>query len=179
MKIFIGCSSSEKINKKYLEEASNLGQELANIDGMELLFGYSDEGSMGRLYKAFINNKKKVSGYNTPIYNTNLKCHNIIICDTIIDRTKALLQSADIWLFLPGGIGTHQELFCAIDLKRTYNLTNKLIIYNDNGFYDNVINTIKMIEKEKFSEDIMKNICVLTNTRDIIKNVKEGIDNER
>ena len=111
MKIFIGCSSSEKINKKYLEEASNLGQELANIDGMELLFGYSDEGSMGRLYKAFINNEKKVSGYNTPIYNTNLKCHNTIICDTIIDRTKALLQSADIWLFLPGGIGTHQELF--------------------------------------------------------------------
>ena len=36
-----------------------------------------------------------------------------------------------------------------------------------------------MIEKEKFSEDIMKNIFVLTNTRDIIKNVKEGIDNER
>ena len=80
---------------------------------------------------------------------------------------------------MPGGIGTYQELFCAIDLKRTYNLTNKLIIYNEDGFYDNVINTIKMLEKEKFSEDIMKNICVLTNTRDIIKNVKEGIDNER
>lgn len=179
MKIFIGCSSKENINKKYLEEASNLGQALSNLDNVELLFGYSDEGSMGRLYEAFTNNKKKVSGYNTPIYGTTIKCDNIIICDTIIDRTKALLQSADIWLFLPGGIGTYQELFCAIDLKRTYNLSNKLIIYNEEGFYDNVINTIKMLEKEKFSEDIMKNICVLTNTRDIIKNVKEGIDNER
>lgn len=179
MKIFIGCSSSEKINKKYLQDAETLGKNLSALDNIELLFGYSNEGSMGKLYKTFTEAGKKISGYNVPIYGANLKCSNTIICNNIIDRTKELLNNADIWLFLPGGIGTYQELFCAIDLKRTYNLPNKLIIYNKDNFYDNIINVIKFSEKEKFSEDIMKNICVLTSTRDIIKNVKEGIDNER
>ena len=51
MEIFVGCSSSEEVDNKYINLAREVGT-LIGSNGHNLIFGSSENGMMGEVYRA-------------------------------------------------------------------------------------------------------------------------------
>jgi uncharacterized protein (TIGR00730 family) len=158
MKIFIGCSSSDEIDRNYLIESEKYLEKIFAEDN-DLVFGACNKGIMGSAYKAAIKNKRQVISLCTKAYQDDLNMLNSnesLITNSIMERTEKLLNICDAIVFLPGGVGTMCELFSAIDSKRTKEFDKPIIIYNINNYFDDAINMLNKIYKEKFSDESIR-----------------------
>lgn len=172
MKLFIGCSSSNNIHDKYLEDCKNYLNEL--LKNNELVFGAYDAGIMGLAYNIALNNKRNITGICPTVYEDDLiklNCNTKIVTDDILERTKSLIEVSDALIFLPGGIGTILELVAAIDKKRNGEINKPIIIYNSNNFFDSFFDFINQkVYNENFSsEDIKKCYYITDNAFDSLE----------
>lgn len=151
MNIAIFCSSSEEINKKYIESSRNVLESLFERNN-NLVFGTYSKGIMGLSYRIAKENKRKVIGISPNEKDfLNLKCDEEIITKSVNERTDNMIEKADVLLFLPGGIGTVYELFTAIEKKRNKEYYKPIYIYNETGFFNDILQILNKIFEEKFS----------------------------
>lgn len=175
MQVFIGCSSSNDIDEIYLKESAKLAQTLCDYN-CSLLFGSSEEGMMGAIYKVFKENNCKIISV-LPRENcgilSEVQCDETIYVDQTSDQLKYLVNNGDLTIILPGGFGTLSELMTSIQCKKLGEHNKPIIIYNVNGFYDKIIKQFDEIEKEKFDltnqDDLYE---VINNCKDIEKYLK-------
>ena len=152
MKIFVGCSSSEDVDKKYIDIAYDLGCKIA-LNNHTLIFGSSDKGMMGALYRGVKDNDGKVISVYPVQYHgmlSKVKSDEIIEVDSTSDQLKTLVNTGDMTIILPGSYGTLCELFTSIQCKKLQENNKKIYIFNAYGFYDDVVNMINKIYSEKF-----------------------------
>lgn len=175
MKIFIGCSSSNEISEEYKVVTKYLADILSTYN--DLVFGCANKGLMGICYNSFLNNNRYITGICYEIYKDDLeglKIDDLYMVKTLDESTKTLEDKSDIILFLPGSFGTLSELMYIIESKRT-NIHNKdIIIFNINGFYDDLLNMYyKVFDKVSENYDIKK-LCKIYNTVEEVNNyIKE------
>lgn len=157
MNIFIGCSSSDSIDNIYLDETFKIAKKIKNNN---LIVG-GINGLMGILIKEFLSSTVVcVKDYFDNIDNR----YNKIVFDTVNDRKNAIIDMADVFLFLPGGIGTIDEIFSVIEAKRSKQHNKKIIIYNINHYYDNLVNLFDGMYKDNFSDSANKDLYVITDS---------------
>lgn len=159
MNIFVGCSSMSEIEDKYKESAIGLIKEISKIPNIHLVIGtaHDEEGLMGICYQEFRKNKKQVTGVSLKQYQDlkPLQMEQIISVETTMDRTKELYKQSDIFLFLPGGIGTYSELLSFMSEVVEKEEDKLIIIYNKDFFYTPIIKELYYLYKKGF---ISKNI---------------------
>ena len=118
-----------------------------------LLFGSSENGMMGAVYRVFRENGCKVISV-LPKDNcgmlTEVEADEKVYVSKTIDHIKYLVNTGDLTIILPGSFGTLSELMTSIQCKKLGEHNKKIIIYNINGFYDKILEQFKDIEKEKF-----------------------------
>lgn len=168
MNIFIGCSSREEINNIYKDSATTLANHLIK-DNNNLICGGTD-GMMKIFHDIFLQNNRnvtiiEVNGY----FETKTTSSYIYRYDTICERKKIITELADILLFLPGGIGTLDELFSAIESKRATEHNKSIIIININHYYDHLINQMNIMYQEQFANSNDKQYYYIVN------NIEEAI----
>ena len=74
---------------------------------------------------------------------------------------------------MPGGTGTTAEIFSFIEEMRTIKTEKKLIIYNKNNHYNEMIQFIKYIVEKKFNtEDIFDYINIIEEKEEILSYIK-------
>lgn len=171
MKLFIGLSASNNIKEEYFIKC----QEFLNIlmKDNDLIFGACNSGLMSLVYNITKNNKNKVIGICPERYKddfNNLECDIEIITNNISERVFKLIEVSDAIIFLPGGIGTINELFTAIECKRCHEFDKPIIIYNLNGFYDQLFLFLEQIYSEKFARVIDKELYFVSTNLDEILN---------
>ena len=150
MKVFIGCSSREEIKDIYKEKANKLGEYLSK-NNHDLLVGGID-GLMGIIIKKFKKYKRNIKVICVKNYYDNISNnYNKLNFNNVNERKNYIINEADIFLFIPGGIGTIDEIFSTIETKRAKQHNKPIIIININGYYDELKNTIDKIYKEKFA----------------------------
>ena len=91
------------------------------------------------------------------------------VMETFNERQQGLLNNGDIFLCLPGGVGTLSELFDVlvnIDVnKRDY----KIILYSYKDFYKNIINFLEEKREEGFIKPrVFENIIVYNDANSLI-----------
>lgn len=183
-KIFIGCSSRNFINDKYLL----LAKEVANIcilRGYDLVFGASTNGMMGKCYNLFLENNQRIYSHTVSKYLDDLKNINSnseYIHETTFDRTKGLYQDANLILFLPGGTGTIAEIFSILEENRSIDLPKKVILYNYEGYYNKLLDLIKYCVENRFNEEIIfDNFKIVNDIDELISELEnkniDGIKN--
>jgi len=158
MKIFVGCGSSEDINKDYFDGCELLLNRLLKKN--DLVYGAYNNGIMNIAYKCAKKNGNKIIGVAPRVYESDLNELDInekILVDNILQRTYKLIKMSDAIIFLPGGIGTINEMFASIDMKRSGEIDKPIIIFNYNHYYDYLIDFLNKLFKEKFSEESIKN----------------------
>lgn len=175
MKVFIGCSSKNDIDVNYLRRAKEIINYLSINN--DLVFGGDANGIMGICYDSFKENGRKVYGVVNDIYSKcldDIDCDENIITFSTLDRTKEMIKLADIFVFLPGGIGTYTEIFNVVEEERNYKFDKKIILYNEDGFFDKFIDMIEDGIKKKFiDKEIKKIILVVKNIDDLKKLIEE------
>ena len=171
LNILICSSSREEVNKDFLFLADTVSKEISAL-GYNLVFGAASSGMMGRCR----NNFDEVYSYTIEKYRDdldNLHSTKEYLLETTFDRTKEMYKDADIILVLPGGTGTIAELFSILEENRSISNPKPFIIYNYNGYYDNLLKLVDIAIENNFNDITIKDYFrVCDNLNDIIEIVK-------
>lgn|SRR5574344_1233556 len=170
MKVFIGCGSNPKINSNYLDETKRVCELLCEMN-YDLVFGAYSLGMMGVCYNTFIQNKRHVYGISLDAYEddlVNLKDMDSKCFDNSFDRLKKIFKESDLFLILPGGTGTYGELFGLLEEFKTNKGDKRLILYNYNHFFDDLLKYLqKNLELNFMYENDLDNIIIINNLNDL------------
>ena len=151
MKICLYGAGSRNIKSKYTEEAYKLGEEMAKR-GHELVFGGGSTGIMGAVSKGVLDNNGKVLGiaphWMEEYEEICRECDEFIYTDSMDERKKLFLENSDAFIIAPGGIGTLDEFFEIIVLKKLNRHNKKIVILNMFHFYDPMLEMIDFMIDE-------------------------------
>ena len=168
MKIFVGCSSSDEIDKGYFIECRKLLEELFKGEH-SLVYGASSKGLMGEAYRIAKKNNRYVYGINPEIFKDDfdfLECNESIITECISRRTDKLIELSDVLLFLPGGIGTVYEFFSVIESKRSMEFDKPVVVFNANHYFDELFVFLDKLYNGKFTSSKVKDCYFVTSDVD-------------
>ncbi len=146
-------SGSRQIDEIYTTEAYNLGCKIAQ-NGHTLVFGGGDTGMMGACAKGVHDNNGKSIGIS-PEWIGDFEplcenCSEFIYVDSMDERKNKFLEHSDAFIISPGGIGTLDEFFEIITLKKLKQHDKKIIIFNISNFYDKMIEMIDEMGEKGF-----------------------------
>ena len=165
MRIAVCCSSSDDIDKIYVESSKNLLEQVFKRNN-DLVFGAMNNGIMGLSYQTAKKYNRDVTGIAPEIYKDDFKsldCDKEILTQSVNDRTEALVNNSDILLFLPGGVGTIYELISAIEMKRSKEFDKPIIIYNETGFFDDMLKMLNQIYQNRFTSQNVRTSYSVSN----------------
>lgn len=153
MKIAIYSSSSMELEQKYYDLAFNIGYELG-CRGHELVYGGYLYGVMGHVAKGFREAGADITAvvpevFDRPGYGYS-ECANVYVTKNLSDRKEKMEEMADIFIALPGGIGTMDELFSVMAQKNIGLTDKKIFVMNAWGLFDGLAKLIDRLTKEKF-----------------------------
>ena len=152
MEIFVGCSSSEEVDNKYIDLAREVGT-LIGHNGHNLIFGSSEKGMMGEVYRATKESGGKVTAILPKEYRgflTEVEADKTIYTDTATEQLKTLVNMGDVTIILPGSYGLIAELSTSIQNKKLGEHNKKIFIVNIDGFFDDLLNLFDKIYLNKF-----------------------------
>ncbi len=171
MKVCLYGAGSRKIDEKYLKEGYRLGQSLS-LKGHTLVFGAGSHGMMGAVSQAFKDNNAPILGISTVFMDEFEKvcqyCDKLILAETMDERKVLFVENSDCFIVSPGGIGTLDELFEILTLKRLERVDKPVIIFNIDGFYNSLIQLIKDMKNEGFVYENIENLFFVSSSVDEI-----------
>ena len=111
--ICVYCGSSLGADPRFAEAADALGAAMATA-GIGLVFGGGEDGLMGRLAHAVIDNGGRVTGI-IPTFlikreHALQEAQELIVVEDMHQRKQLMFERADAFIALPGGVGTLEEL---------------------------------------------------------------------
>jgi uncharacterized protein (TIGR00730 family) len=154
--VCVYCASSGRSPAVYLEAAARLGHTLATA-GMQIVYGGSSLGSMGRMAEAALAAGGMVTGV-LPRFMDELewghrKLTELRLVDDMHERKRTMLELSDAVVALPGGCGTLEELFEAIAWKRLGLFFGPVVLVNVNGFYDPCVALLNRALDDQFMDE--------------------------
>lgn len=165
MKIFVGASSNENMEEKYIEDCKKLLEVL--LKDNDLVFGAYSKGLMGISYEIAKKNKRKVIGICPEAYKSSLddlECDYEEVTTTVLDSTLKLYKNSDAMILLPGGFGSIYEFFTANYSKICNEIDIPIILYNSCGFYDKLLEFIEEVKDKKLIREKEMNKFVVANS---------------
>ena len=179
--IAVYCSSSNKIDAIYREEAKKVGSLLAQ-KGIRLVYGGGNMGLMGVISNSAISSGGDVYGVITnhliEIEKKNESLSNIKIVESMHERKMEMYNNADAFLIFPGGIGTLEEFFEVYSWKQLRLHKKPIFIYNFNDFWTDLFILLENIIKKDFAGENMKEAYkVINNYVDLTKELEINVKN--
>ena len=154
MKISFFCSSSEKIAHQFFVLCEKIAEEMAK-NRWTIVSGGANIGCMKRL----VDIANKHNGHTIGILPemfiekklVNYDNKELIFTRNMQDRKEKIIEISDACVILPGGIGTMDEFFEVITLN-TLKITEKpVVLFNFDGFYDDLISFLNKLHSFKFA----------------------------
>ena len=177
MRVTISSSSCDDIDGIYKESAIKVCDYLAS-KGFDLNWGSGSSSIMGICYNEFNKYNRKIYGYTTPLYVSdlvNLPNATHVIYDTTFDLKKNIFNDSNLVVILPGGTGSVSEFFAYLEEIRSNSINKELILYNEFNHFDTTIALIDDLIKRKFNKDTIYNFYKVANSFDEFKNIIENI----
>jgi len=142
MKICVFCSANQQIDPAFFSMTEELGKWAAK-NGHTIVYGGVNQGLMECVGKAAKENGGRTIGVvPTVVEKTGRTSDYVEIeipCDNLSDRKQLMMDQSDVFIALPGGIGTIDEIF-TVASSATIGYHNKpVILYNMKGFWNALI----------------------------------------
>lgn len=173
MKIAVFCGSGFGNNPVYIEGAKKLGKWIGDRKHT-LIYGGGESGLMGVVAREVFEAGCPVIGVvpgNVDFIKSRPQPYvtELITAKNMSDRKEKMLESADAFIALPGGIGTLDEMSEAITLTKIGVFDKKCILFNQNGFYESFRNVLADMEKEGFIESGSMDYVLFSDDEDEIE----------
>lgn len=137
-------------NDQFSEAAILLAKELADR-GFTLAYGGSSLGLMGLLATTVKKHGGKVIGIITKQLIEREKPLDLLdelyIVDTMQERKRMMQEIADIFIVMPGGLGTLEEAFETWNAIKIGELKKNIGFLNVNGYFDRLFSFIGSCEQ--------------------------------
>lgn len=165
--VFLGAQTPKK--QTYIDQVIKTA-EIVGRKGHNLVFGGSSSGTMAILAKEAKENGAYVTGIIPEFFKDIADKHNdaLEVVPTMGLRKQRMAELADVFVILPGGLGTLEEAADVISWKRMGITKGKTIFVSYEGFYDPLIAIIdKMIEEEFILPSVKEDIVFVKNACDL------------
>ena len=150
MKIGVFCSANGQIDPDFFRATEELGRWLAT-NGHDLVYGGVNQGLMECIAKAVSEGGGRTIGVVPTIVEKSGRTSQYveveIPCDNLTDRKQLMMDQADVFVALPGGIGTLDEVF-TVAASFTIGYHQKpVILYNIKDFWRPLIRLLDDLQQ--------------------------------
>ena len=142
MKICIFCSANQQIDQDFFTMTEELGRWVAD-KGHTIVYGGVNCGLMECVAKATKDAGGHTIGVIPMIVEKNGRTSDYvdveIPVDNLSDRKQLMMDQSDVFIALPGGLGTLDEIFTVVASATIGYHSKTVILYNMKGFWDSLI----------------------------------------
>lgn len=167
MRICVYGAASPTIDPAYIEAVEVMGKKMAQR-GHSLVFGGGGNGLMGAAARGV----RAAGGYILGVIpkffdEENVEaicdfCDELIQPDTMRQRKQIMEDNADAFIVVPGGIGTFEEFFEILTLKQLCRHNKPIVLYNLQGYYNEIEQVMEQAMKKNFIRDNCKALYRIT-----------------
>ena len=140
--VCVYCGSRNGLLPAYAEVACEVGTWIGRHNG-QLVYGGGNNGLMGLVAQATADAGGRVVGIIPKALqtteNTRTACTELHVVNTMHERKHMMAERADVFLALPGGIGTFEELFEAWTWRQLGYHDKPIGVLNTEGYYDGLL----------------------------------------
>ena len=150
MNLCVFCSANEHIDPDFFSLTRSLGEHLAH-EGHTVVFGGCDMGLMRCLAESVTGAGGEVVGVVPHIVEEGVGASSlltrVISCSDLNERKSVMMEESDLFLVLPGGIGTLDELFTVAASASIGYHHKRIVLYNMKGFWSSLTLMLSDLEK--------------------------------
>ena len=153
MKIVVYCSSQAGLEEKYQLLARDLGTWIGQ-HGHTLLYGGSNAGLMHVTASAVHEAGGHVVGVIPEMFRHRIDpvCDEVVYTANLGDRKQYMIEHGDVFVVLPGGIGTLDEWMSTLAVMTIGNDDPRpVIVANIDGLYDATIQQLADMTRTPFA----------------------------
>ena len=140
--VCVYCGSRNGVSPAYAEVARTVGHWIGKHQG-QLVYGGGNNGLMGLVAQATAEAGGRVVGIIPKALqsheNTRTACDEVHVVDTMHERKRMMAERADVFLALPGGIGTFEEFFEVWTWRQLGYHDKPVGLLNTEGYYDGLL----------------------------------------
>lgn len=151
--VAVYCGSSTGSRPSYTQAARELGAELA-LSGCSVVYGGGSTGMMGAVAAAAMANDGRVIGIIPRLLVAREVAQQAItelrVVQDMHERKRAMIEAADAFVSLPGGLGTLEELVEVWSWGQLAMHSKPIGLLNVEGYFDQFLSFLDHAEKEGF-----------------------------
>ena len=151
MKICVFCSANGQIDPDFFSAAEELGRWAAE-KGHTIVYGGVNQGLMEAIGRAAHEAGALTIGVIPTIVEKSGRRSDYvdidIPCDNLSDRKQLMMDQADVFVALPGGIGTLDEIF-TVAASATIGYHQKpVLLFNVKGFWNPLVQLLDNLKAQ-------------------------------
>lgn len=163
------CGAQNDVAAAHLEAGRVFGERLVQ-ENFELVFGGGDCGMMGAVANAAMKSGGNVTGI-FPHHLSSIEAAHEGITKTIVvgsmhERKKLMFDLSDLFVILPGGFGTMDEMFEILTWRQIGLHGKPVFIFNHLGYWNPLIDMIEHIINEGFARPVNRNFYQVSHSMD-------------
>ena len=171
MNIGVFCSANNQIDAAYFQLTEELGRWVAK-NGHVIVFGGVNQGLMECLAKAVKEAGGETIGVVPSIVEetgrTSQYNDRVLTCNNLSERKQLMLDESDVFIALPGGVGTLDEVFTVAASYTIGYHHKRVILYNMLGFWDATIAMLDDLQQRGMVRGRWRDyICVVNSLQEI------------
>ncbi len=144
-KIAVYCSSAPDLPADLKETAVELGRQIGRL-GCTLIYGGVNAGLMHDVALGASETGAEIVGVIPEFFmhRADLLCTTVIATSDLTDRKARMINEADIFVVLPGGLGTIDEWVSTASQIMASRVCDEscrrpIVVYNREGMFDHMI----------------------------------------
>ncbi len=158
------CGSNSGVNPAYAQAAQALGKAMAESN-VRLVYGGGNVGLMGTLADSVLNAGGVVVGVIPQFLANKELAHSGVTelheVETMHERKSLMMQLADAFVALPGGIGTLEEFFEVWTWVQLGLMQKPVGILNVENLFDPMLAFLNSLVEQRFMKPIHRDLLVV------------------
>ena len=153
--VCVYCGSANRVADPFKQVARAIGHALAE-KRKRVVYGGGRVGLMGIVADSALAAGGEVIGVipehiqNREVQHTGLT--ELHVVENMHTRKRIMVERSDAFLVLPGGLGTLDETFEVLTWKQLQLHTKPIVIYNAEGYWDQLIELIRQLVTTGFAQ---------------------------
>lgn len=163
-KVCVFAGSNLGLKPEYEQAAIQLGKLIVK-NGIELIYGGSSIGLMGRLADTVIAEGGKVIGvmpknlfFSEKVHRHITELHEV---ENMHERKALMSNLADSYIALPGGLGTYEELFEVLSWAQIGIHDKPIGVLNVLGYYQPIVDMLNNTAEAGFMKKTNLNLLLI------------------
>ena len=170
--VCVYCGSRDQVDQAYRDAARDLGRHLAE-SAVALVYGGGRVGLMGRCADAALAAGGTVIGIIPEalmkIEVDHRDLTELIVTPDMHSRKRCMIDRADAFVLLPGGLGSLDEIIEVITWRQLGLHDKPIIVINIAGYWDPLLALIEHIIAQGFANSSARGLyCVVASAAEVI-----------